>query len=366
MKKVLSTLLVLALLFGIFMGTGSSIKAEASGATNLKYDAGVKKICKYVNEYVALMYNWHPKKKNGKVDVTKGNKLNVTCLSVSSLEDGSVVDFEDNLKLGKYFALKTNKIKKYYRNLFGESLNVSKVHSTKYVKKKNGKLYVGLGDWGAMWPVYKIKNVENLSGGKYRVTVEKRWKSDEGNIDKDGIIKITIKKSNNSNYGYVIKGIAYHLGKDNANRPEGTTLKAYKVYKSFSIVGVVVKPQRKNTSGYQIEYSTHYNMSGSKRESASNSKSIVFLKGLKPKTKYYLRVRTYRLSGSGRIYSEWSRKYYLKTKGSGAGSGSSSSTSSGSRYNEQKKQYNSQNTSFNYDGNRTVRITDGKLIIQRI
>ena len=58
--------------------------------------------------------------------------------------------------------------------------------------------------------------------------------------------------------------------------------------------------------GYQIRYSTKPSMSGAKKTyTAAKSKKITKLKA---GTRYYVQVRAYKKSGSGKIYGKWSRK----------------------------------------------------------
>lgn len=71
----------------------------------------------------------------------------------------------------------------------------------------------------------------------------------------------------------------------------------------------------KKTTGYQIRYSLKKTMKNSKsvfvKKNKTNSKTF---KKLKAKKKYWVQIRTYKLSGGKKYYSGWSIKKYVKTK----------------------------------------------------
>lgn len=96
------------------------------------------------------------------------------------------------------------------------------------------------------------------------------------------------------------------------NPPKSAVKKLKKGKKSFT---VYVKKQSKQTSGYQVQYST------SKKFKSPKTKSLTFYKktGLKVKKlkkhkKYYVRVRTYKKVGKAKYYSSWSSAKSVKTK----------------------------------------------------
>ena len=87
--------------------------------------------------------------------------------------------------------------------------------------------------------------------------------------------------------------------------PAGTTLKT--VTAGTKAMTVKWAKQSKNTTGYQIQYSTKANFGGSKTvtvaKKAATSKKIAKLKSGKT---YYVRVRTYKKLGKTNYYSAWS------------------------------------------------------------
>jgi len=69
------------------------------------------------------------------------------------------------------------------------------------------------------------------------------------------------------------------------------------------------------STGYQIQYSTSKKFTSYKTKTISNYKtSSTTLTGLKAKTTYYVRVRTYKMVNKTKIYSGWSTIKYIKTK----------------------------------------------------
>ena len=76
------------------------------------------------------------------------------------------------------------------------------------------------------------------------------------------------------------------------------------------------KKQTKNTTGYQIQYSTDKNFeSGNKTVTVKdNTKTSKKVKNLKAKKVYYVRVRTYKQIGDKKFTSTWSDPIKVKTK----------------------------------------------------
>lgn len=62
-----------------------------------------------------------------------------------------------------------------------------------------------------------------------------------------------------------------------------------------------------SVDGYQVRYSTKHNFDNDKKvKIKDNSKGSKTVKGLKAKTTYYVKVRTYKKDGDKTIYSSWS------------------------------------------------------------
>lgn len=96
------------------------------------------------------------------------------------------------------------------------------------------------------------------------------------------------------------------------NPPKSAVKKLKKGKKSFS---VYVKKQSKQTSGYQVQYSTSKKFKSPKAKSlTSYKKTKLKVKKLKKHKKYYVRVRTYKKVGKAKYYSSWSSVKSVKTK----------------------------------------------------
>lgn len=96
------------------------------------------------------------------------------------------------------------------------------------------------------------------------------------------------------------------------NPPKSGVKKLKKGKKSFT---VYVKKQSKQTSGYQVQYSTSKKFKSPKTKSlTSYKKTKLKVKKLKKHKKYYVRVRTYKKVGKAKYYSSWSSAKSVKTK----------------------------------------------------
>lgn len=96
------------------------------------------------------------------------------------------------------------------------------------------------------------------------------------------------------------------------NPPKSAVKKLKKGKKSFI---VYVKKQSKQTSGYQVQYSTSKKFKSPKTKSlTSYKKTKLKVKKLKKHKKYYVRVRTYKKVGKAKYYSSWSSAKSVKTK----------------------------------------------------
>lgn len=96
------------------------------------------------------------------------------------------------------------------------------------------------------------------------------------------------------------------------NPPKSAVKKLKKGKKSFT---VYVKKQSKQTSGYQVQYSTSKKFKSPKAKSlTSYKKTKLKVKKLKKHKKYYVRVRTYKKVGKAKYYSSWSSAKSVKTK----------------------------------------------------
>ena len=79
--------------------------------------------------------------------------------------------------------------------------------------------------------------------------------------------------------------------------------------------GFLCNKQIKETTGYQIEYSTNKNFKNAKSVTVSkNTNTSKTIKSLNSKTKYYVRIRTYKTVGKTKYVSAWSSVKSATTK----------------------------------------------------
>lgn len=80
-------------------------------------------------------------------------------------------------------------------------------------------------------------------------------------------------------------------------------------------IAVKLNRSLKQSTGYQIQYSTSKKFTSAKTKTLKSYKtSTVTLSGLKAKKTYYVRVRTYKTVDGKKYYSNWSSYKYKKTK----------------------------------------------------
>ncbi|MBO5302701.1 MAG: leucine-rich repeat domain-containing protein [Lachnospiraceae bacterium] len=99
--------------------------------------------------------------------------------------------------------------------------------------------------------------------------------------------------------------------------PKGTKLS--KLTAKKKALTIKWKKQTKQTTGYEIQYSTSKKFKGAKKVTVKKAKTTsTIIKKLKAKKKYYVRIRTYKtvkIDGkSKKLYSEWSKSKSVKVK----------------------------------------------------
>lgn len=95
---------------------------------------------------------------------------------------------------------------------------------------------------------------------------------------------------------------------------KGTKITSLKAAKKKVVVKW--KKQTKKTKGYQLQYSTDKKFKiGVKAKTINgNKKTSITLKGLKSKKTYYVRIRTWQKTSTGKAYSTWSKVKKVKVK----------------------------------------------------
>ena len=129
-----------------------------------------------------------------------------------------------------------------------------------------------------------------------------------------------VKCSNNKNVGKATAKITFKGSKYSGSKsmsftinPKGTTIdKLAPKKKAFT---VTLKKQTKQTTGYEIMYSTSSKFKSSKTVTINKNTTITKkIKGLKANKKYYVKVRTYKTVKGTKYRSAWSAKVSVKTK----------------------------------------------------
>ena len=138
-------------------------------------------------------------------------------------------------------------------------------------------------------------NGNTLSRSSYSVSYDRDSKSAGRHT-----VKITLKGS----YSGTMKR-SYTIN------PRATSVsKLSKKSKGFTVK--VKKLSAATATGYQVQYSLNSNFKGAKTKTISGTSLTV--KRLKGNKKYYVRVRTYKKSGSKKYYSSWSGAKTVKTR----------------------------------------------------
>lgn len=156
------------------------------------------------------------------------------------------------------------------------------------------------------------------SGGKKKPVATVKVGSKKLKKDRD----YTLSYKNNVNVGtasVVITGKGNYTGKITKKftiNPKGTSLSG-KIKAQRKGFLVKWKKQTKNTTGYQVQYSTSRKFTKKTTAIKTVKKKTVTklnVKKLKAKKKYYVRVRTYHTVKGKKYYSGWSKYKNVSTK----------------------------------------------------
>ncbi|MBR3241944.1 MAG: fibronectin type III domain-containing protein, partial [Parasporobacterium sp.] len=187
----------------------------------------------------------------------------------------------------------------------------------------------GAGDYmGTVTKTFKIlpKEVEpevNLSKASYTwdgkvKTPDVKVKTEEESLTKeDYTVEYSSGRKAVGTYKVAVKLKNNYSGKKTVSftiNPNGTTIsKADPAKNGFTVKW---KKQTQQTTGYQIQYSTSSGFkSGNKTVTVTpNTATSKKITKLKAKTKYYVRVRTYKTISGKKYYSGWSKAVAVKTK----------------------------------------------------
>lgn len=125
--------------------------------------------------------------------------------------------------------------------------------------------------------------------------------------------KVT-KAPTSSNTGvmtYTCKDCGYKYTKSISKLAKASISSVTPMVKGFKVTWKAVS----SATGYELQYSRNSNMSNSrKREIANASRTSTTYSKIGKKTKYYVRIRTYRTINGKKYYSDWSSKKSVITK----------------------------------------------------
>lgn len=247
------------------------------------------------------------------------------------LSDSDVVADESNLKTALEFNGK-DRTPIVILSFNGKQLNVNADYTTKYENNfypgTATVTIIGIGNFkGQIVKKFTIikKPIGNVTirtsfdaakqlvitvnNGSYKMTKDKDYTYTVV-TDAEGNITITFTGLAPNYSGTYVKKIA---AADNPNRPVPPTVKKTKIKKVKNTKGKKVKLSWKKisgASGYQIKYSTTKKFKKKKTKTKTIKKNTAkyTIKKLKKKTKYYIKVRAYKVYNGKPYYGKWSKK----------------------------------------------------------
>ncbi|MCD7894782.1 MAG: hypothetical protein LUG60_13930 [Erysipelotrichaceae bacterium] len=230
-------------------------------------------------------------------------------ITISGVKDGSTIKYRTSTK-NSWSTTKPTRTSKgtttVYYQITNDNYNTITGSSKITVSKRNmSSLSISLSktsytyNGNAKKPSVTVKyNGKAISTSNYTITYSK-------GRTKVGTYKVTIKAKGNNLTGSVTKTFKIN--------PVKTSIKSLtKAKKAFTI-----KWTKKSTqvTGYQIQYSTSSKFSSSKTKTITSYKTTSKkITGLKAKTKYYVRIRTYKKVNGTKYYSSWSSTKTVTTK----------------------------------------------------
>lgn len=262
-----------------------------SGCSAKKSVTAIPKISTVKLSASTLVYNGKSKVPSVLVKDSKGNKLikgtDYTVKTPAGRKNAGTYKYKITFK-GKYFGTKELKLTIKPKKI--SKLTLSKVA---YVYDGNAKKPTATVKAGTMTPASKrLKGNDNVT-----ITYAK-------GRTKVGTYKVTVKGKGN---------YTGTLTKTFKIKPKATKITSVsKGKKSFTVKW---SKRKKQTTGYQIYYTTSKTMkNGTKVTISKNTTTKKTIKNLKAKKKYYVWVRTYKTVNGTKYYSAWSTRSAVTTK----------------------------------------------------
>ena len=228
-----------------------------------------------------------------------------------------------NISIGIYNEMLENAVWHYGSKGHGNYNTITV--KTKATLTANGSIDTKCSVCGSVWESTKISKIKSVkvpskityNGKKKTPTVTvKDAKGKSLKKNKDYTVTYAKGRKKFGKYKVTVKFKGDYSGQKVLNFeivPQKT--KISKITAAKKSLKVTVKRQKKNVSGYQIQYSLKKSFKSAKtvtlKKNTITSKTI---KKLKPKKTYYVRVRTYKTVKGKRYYSDWSKAAKKKTK----------------------------------------------------
>ena len=169
------------------------------------------------------------------------------------------------------------------------TIKASNIRRTWYAKAR--KISINAKVYGKAPLKYSSSSKSVKVDKKGRITIAAKF---------TGSARITIRSSATAGYNAATKSITVTVN------PAGTTLTTAKNLSGRK--AQITWKKNRYVTGYEIQYSVNKNFrSGSKKTVAGVSKTKYTLTKLQKNKTYYVRIRTYKKSGTKKYYSSWSK-----------------------------------------------------------
>ncbi|MCR4841718.1 MAG: fibronectin type III domain-containing protein [Eubacterium sp.] len=193
----------------------------------------------------------------------------------------------------------------------------------------DGSTYIDLDKWYGSLNLTKLKKVttnqKSISLKWKKATSAKKYvvyrKEDGGKYKKIATVKTNTytdkTAKSGKHYTYKIKVVTGNGVKDTSNKKSTWFLKTptiLKAVKKSKTTAKVTWTKSGGSSGYQIQYTTSSkNFKKSKKITVGSKTTLkTLLENLKKGKTYYIRIRSYKKTDDGKVYSEWSDKVKVK------------------------------------------------------
>lgn len=233
MKKQMLTALVIgtmamSLLSPISVATTNA--SESDVTSSMKKNKKVNYFAEQVNWYVEMETAAKDYSGTKKVKLTDSKKVDIVCAALFGKGSNKDVDFDDDIKDGSYICVKNSSIKKNYKKMFGESVDLSNIEMTSkdVTKKKNDKFYykdINEDDEDRGDAVYTITSIYKNSSDVLTVDMTNDLKNPQTGIKYFNLGNTTMKLKKTSSGDYMLKKVTYTVS--NKDVPDEKNFNSY-------------------------------------------------------------------------------------------------------------------------------------------